>query len=69
MVRQNAEKAAASCRRLCVVYSCALSALLCFALLALLHGRKDQCEEKQKVRGRARWTGHMESRPSPLLAM
>ena len=29
MVRQGAEKAAASCKSLCVVYGCALSALLC----------------------------------------
>ena len=44
MVRQSAEKAAAS-----YAWSTVVLYLLCFALLALLHGRKDQCEEKQKL--------------------
>ena len=63
----------AGCRKGCCVLQAPMRGLrlcfICFALLALLHGRKDQCEERQKVRGRARWAGHMESRPSPLLAM
>ena len=63
----------AGCRKGCCVLQEPMRGLrlcfICFALLALLHGRRDQCEERQKVWGRAHWTGHMESRPSPLLAM
>ena len=51
MVRQGAEKAAASCRRLCVVYGCALSALLC--LLCSMGGRTSVKKGRRHGEGHA----------------
>lgn len=56
------------------MWSAVLHCLLCFALicfdfLALLRGRRDQHEEKQRARGRACWTRHMGPRRSPSPAV
>ena len=54
MVRQGAEEAAASCRSLCVVYGCALSALLC--LLCSMGGGASGGKAEGMGKGSLDWT-------------